>query len=167
MPRSTAKGRLHAHKRSEWETRIASRSMENRSPRSRVADSWLRRSLGRERMILAASVGAHGSALARVPRAFRGAVDYGRVPWQVCPLRGQPCQPFARRLRLALTGRHWRTLPVGSRSTEPPGLCSAPQDTGRLRPVPARTLAAVEPPHLGRAHGRLGPFCACGIGAAE
>ena len=51
--------------------------------------------------------------------------------------RGRACQPFARRLRLALTGRHWRTLPVGPRSAEPPRLCSAT--------------------HLGRAHGKPGP----------
>ena len=38
-------------------------------------------------------------------------------PGPLCALRkvGRPCHPFALRLRLALTGRHWRRLLAGAR----------------------------------------------------
>ena len=47
--------------------------------------------------------------------------SFPRVPWQARPFcalgapKGRTCHPFARRLRLAFTGRHWPTLLAGSR----------------------------------------------------
>ena len=60
------------------------------------------------------------------PAPSPGGRPHGK-PGPFAPLaqKGRARQPFARRLRLALTGRHWHVLPVGARSTEPAGLCSA------------------------------------------
>ncbi len=119
MPRPTAKGRLHINERSEQETRIGSRSMEHRSPRSRVADSWLSRSLRRERVIPAASVGAHESALVYaplrvpIPQAPPSLLHHLAVAHMASPAlcsnggrkRGRVCQPLTRTILVrALAG---------------------------------------------------------------